>query len=84
MRFQMNDVNRKTYTVEEAARILGVSKATIYKAVQESKIPSIRLGRRILVPEGLLMEMLGETNDHESPVNMKSLDSVPLTGDGRF
>jgi excisionase family DNA binding protein len=41
---------RLTLTVEEAAELLGISRALAYEAVRRGEIPSLRIGRRILVP----------------------------------
>lgn len=41
---------RLTLTVEEAAMLLGISRAFAYEAVRRGEIPSIRIGRRVLVP----------------------------------
>lgn len=51
---------RKTRTVEEAGRLLGLSRTAAYQAVWSGQIPSIRIGRRLLVPVAKLNEMLGE------------------------
>jgi excisionase family DNA binding protein len=51
---------RKTVTVDEAAKALGVSRYAAYRAVWQGQIPSIRIGRRLLVPVAKLNEMLGE------------------------
>lgn len=37
-------------TVEEARKRLSISRNAIYGAIQRGEVPSIRLGRRILVP----------------------------------
>lgn len=50
--------DRLTLTVEEAATVLGISRALAYEAVQHGDIPSIRIGRRILVPRSRLMKLL--------------------------
>lgn len=42
--------SRLTLTVEEAAALLGISRAFAYEAVRRGEIPSIRIGRRVLVP----------------------------------
>ncbi len=42
---------RLTMTVEEAAVVLGISRATAYDAVSRGEIPCIRIGRRILIPK---------------------------------
>ncbi|MFY9292613.1 MAG: helix-turn-helix domain-containing protein [Methylorubrum rhodinum] len=41
---------RKTISVEEAGRRLGVSRNTAYEAAGRGEIPTIRIGRRMLVP----------------------------------
>ena len=49
---------RLTLTVEEAAATLGISRAFAYEAVRRGDIPSIRIGRRILVPQAALDRLL--------------------------
>ena len=51
--------DRLTYTVMETAKRLGVSGNVAYEGVAAGTIPSIRLGRRILVPRAALEAMLG-------------------------
>ena len=48
-------------TVGEAARLLRLSKTTTYDQIRQGSIPSIRMGKRILVPRAALMRMLEET-----------------------
>jgi excisionase family DNA binding protein len=48
-------------TVGEAARLLRLSKTTTYEQIRQGSIPSIRMGKRILVPRAALMRMLEET-----------------------
>lgn len=50
--------DRLTLTVEEAATLLGISRAFAYEAVARGEIPSIRIGRRILVPKASLRHLL--------------------------
>ena len=47
-----------TLTVEQAGRLLGVGRNLAYEAVARGDIPSVRIGRRILVPRAALMAML--------------------------
>ena len=47
-----------TLTVPEAARVLGIGKNLAYDAVARGEIPSIRIGRRILVPVASLVQLL--------------------------
>lgn len=48
--------------VPKAAALLGISKSTAYDAVRRGEIPSLRLGRRIVVPVPKLRLMLGVPN----------------------
>ena len=45
-------------TVEEVQKLLRVSRGLTYQAIQRGEIPSIRIGRRILVPRMALDRML--------------------------
>ena|GEM_PF-3767628 len=47
--------DRLTMTVEEAASALGISSAFAFEAVNSGDIPTIPIGRRILVPQGRLV-----------------------------
>jgi len=49
-----------TYSVDETARMLGISRTTAYRQVQRGAIPSVRFGKAIRVPKAQLMAMLGE------------------------
>jgi excisionase family DNA binding protein len=51
--------SRPTVSVDDAAAILGVARVTAYEAVHAGQIPSIRVGRRILVPTAALRRLLG-------------------------
>ena len=48
-----------TMTVEQAGVLLGVSRRAAYRAAAAGHIPTIRLGRRILIPTAHLHRMLG-------------------------
>ncbi len=45
-------------TVEEAAGMLRISRGLAYEMVRTGRLPSIRLGRRLLVPRPALERML--------------------------
>ena len=47
-----------TLTVVEAAKLLGVSKAFAYELVTRGELPSIHLGRRIVIPRVALMALI--------------------------
>ena len=50
--------HRLTYTVEEAAHLIGISRNSAYEAVRRGEIPTIRIGRRILIPRTRLEDLL--------------------------
>ena len=45
-------------TVEEAAVLLRISRGSAYEAVKTGQLPTLRIGRRLLVPRARLMAML--------------------------
>jgi len=53
-----SDKERLVYTVEEARRLLGLSRGLMYEAIRRGEIPSIHIGRRILVPRAALERLL--------------------------
>ncbi|MFB9618843.1 helix-turn-helix domain-containing protein [Brooklawnia cerclae] len=67
----MSDEDRRPVTIDdvrgratirvwpEAAELLGISKDAAYRAAAAGQIPTLRLGRRLLVPVPKLLEMLG-------------------------
>lgn len=48
-----------TLTIEEAAKLLGVSRGLAYEAARRGELPTIRLGRRLLVPRARLLALVG-------------------------
>ena len=51
---------RLCVTVPEAGEMLGMSRNFAYQLVREGKLPSIRFGKRILIPKAALEKMLEE------------------------
>lgn len=47
-----------TCTIDEAAKLMGVSRSTMYEAARTAQIFTIRLGRRVLVPRAAIEKML--------------------------
>ena len=48
--------------VPEVARRLGISRSFAYELVAAGEIPSLRLGRRVLVPVHQLRRLLGQVD----------------------
>lgn len=62
-----------TYTIEEAARLCGVSRGVGYEAARRGELPTIRLGRTLLVPKIALERMLGITGDERPEAGLEAL-----------
>ncbi len=54
------DGERLTYTLTEAARRLGISRALAYEAAHRGELPVCRIGRRMLVPRAALARLLDQ------------------------
>ncbi len=73
-----------------AAELLGISTGLCYRLVHEGQIPSIRLGRRMLVPVAALHEMLDRNREgvrpclsgKRKPPTATAPSTVAKTGDG--
>ena len=48
------------YSVDEARKLLGISRGLVYQAIHAGQIPSIRVGRRVLIPRAALQRFLDE------------------------
>ena len=46
--------SRTIITIKEMSTILGIGRNTAYEAVKKGEIPSVKVGRRILVPSKAL------------------------------
>jgi excisionase family DNA binding protein len=50
--------DRPTLTVEEGRALLGIGRSAMYDAIERGDVPSIRIGRRIVIPTAALRRML--------------------------
>ena len=53
--------SRPAMSVAEAAAALGISRALAYDLVRQGEIPSVRLGRRIVVPRIAVEQLLRQS-----------------------
>ena len=49
---------RQTLTVQEAARIIGISRERAAQYIRNGKIPALKLGKRFFVPRAALERWL--------------------------
>ena len=72
------DDQAETMSVEEAGKILGLSRASAYAAVNAGEIPALRIGHRWLVPRQalkILLDSAGNSNAGESIPSDDAVDS---------
>ena len=55
-----NEENCLTYSIAEAADKLGIGKNQGYEAARRGEIPTIKIGKRVLVPRAAFDRMLGQ------------------------
>ncbi len=51
------------HTVGEARKILRISHGAAYNGIRSGEIPSIRIGKRILIPAAALQRLLEEAGE---------------------
>ena len=54
---------KKVLTIMEAAEELGISKGSAYEAARSGTIPTIRIGRRLIVPRVAFNRMLEQAGE---------------------
>lgn len=52
-------MHRLTFTVPEAAELLGISRTSAYECVRRGEIASLTLGRRVVITRHALEQLLG-------------------------
>lgn len=56
----VREMDKMCLSVTEAAEELGISRSRAYELVQQKWIPSIKCGRRVLIPRQALQKRLDE------------------------
>jgi excisionase family DNA binding protein len=54
-------MEKQTFSVPEAAEILGIDRNSGYAAAKKGELPTIRIGKRLLVPKAALARLLEST-----------------------
>jgi len=53
-------MEKLTYNVPEAAKVLGISRSLAYELVKRGEIPALRIGsKRVVIPKAALEKYLG-------------------------
>ncbi len=53
-------MNKLLLSVAEVSEVLGLSRPTIYKLVYSDKLPSLKLGAKIMIPSKALEDMIAD------------------------
>jgi excisionase family DNA binding protein len=56
--FMQSEISRRTLSVVEAAKLLGIGRNQAYEAAHRGEIPTIKIGKRLLVPAAALERLL--------------------------
>ena len=78
-------MDKQTYSVPEAGKMLGVGRNAAYQAVRRGEIPVIQIGRRLVVPKAALERLLAGAEpansqpaiEHDAPMNKATLNRLP-------
>lgn len=72
-------LDRLTCSVPEAGRRLGIGRDAAYAAAARGEIPTLRLGRRLVVPVPKLLELVGlpQTSEGASATDAPTATADP-------
>ncbi len=69
-------MERRTYTVTEAATVLGISRTSAYERVRAGDLPALRLGRRIVITRAVVDAMLDGAPTNSERRSSAALDAT--------
>jgi excisionase family DNA binding protein len=71
-----------TISIEEAGRFLGIGRSCAYGCAKRGEIPTIRLGRRLVVPTAALLRLLeiGARQDVRESSSQNIIDEFDADG----
>ncbi len=72
-------MTKVTYTVAEAAALLGISRSSAYECVRRGEIGSLTLGRRVLITRAHLEALLGPLPTDALAPNATPVDLASAT-----
>jgi excisionase family DNA binding protein len=61
------------YTVPEAARILRVTPATLYRAIRDDAFPAVRIRTRYVIPASALKKLMTEAAESGGCVDVAAM-----------
>lgn len=67
MRILPDDLERRVFTVEEAAKVIGIGRAAMYGAIKRREVDAVKIGRRLVVPGIAIARLLGASSNGNGP-----------------
>lgn len=67
------------YTVKEAARLLRVGQATLYRAIREGAFPAVRVRSRYVVPAVALRKLITEATESGTCIDLNRMTAEHRT-----
>jgi excisionase family DNA binding protein len=74
------DATPRFYSVAQAARLLGMSTMTLYRAINGGEFPAVRIRNRLIVPAKAIESMADVAVAQQSVVDAASWVPVPRSG----
>ena len=59
-----------TLTVEEMSKLLGVSRQTAYNLIHRADFPTLRIGKRVLIPRKQLEAWMDKQVNDDNPLDL--------------
>jgi excisionase family DNA binding protein len=59
MKIEFNKDNKLTYTIPEAAKLIGLSRNQGYELARRGELPIVKMGKLLFVPKARLHKMFG-------------------------
>jgi excisionase family DNA binding protein len=75
--FNKPAVHRQTLTADEAAQMLGISRGSVYKAIHNGELPTIRIGGRALILRDAFMRLLRDGLEGTSASRADQREATP-------
>lgn len=62
MNHVQHELVRQGYSPEDASKVVGLSRGTLYNLMAAGKLRSVKIGRRRIIPAAALAELLASTD----------------------
>jgi excisionase family DNA binding protein len=69
-----------TLSVQDAAKLLGVSRDLVYDLVAQGELPALRLGRRIVLPHRALEELVQAASSSDASPEKEVCAELEVVG----